>query len=118
MSSADGPPARSSCSRLLVAGVGPPVVRRLAWPWDHPGHQDQQVHRQSVAHQRCGEAAERLGHHDQVGAVPDGVDHRVALGLRPALFVCAVGALLSPLPAVFSPLRQVREQPVSDSLSS
>jgi MFS family permease len=41
-----------------------------------------------------------------------------ALGLRPALFVCAVGALLSPLPAVFSPLRQLREQPVSDSLSS
>jgi MFS family permease len=40
-----------------------------------------------------------------------------ALGLRPALFVCAVGALLSPLPAVFSPLRQLREQPVSDSLS-
>jgi MFS family permease len=40
------------------------------------------------------------------------------LGLRPALFVCAVGALLSPLPAVFSPLRQLREQPVSDSLSS
>lgn len=41
-----------------------------------------------------------------------------ALGLRPALFVCAVGALLSPLLAVFSPLRQLREQPVSDSLSS
>jgi MFS family permease len=41
-----------------------------------------------------------------------------ALGLRPALFVCAVGALLSPLPAVFSPLRQLREQPVSDSLGS
>jgi predicted MFS family arabinose efflux permease len=40
------------------------------------------------------------------------------LGLRPALFVCAVGALLSPLLAVFSPLRQLREQPVSDSLSS
>jgi MFS family permease len=40
------------------------------------------------------------------------------LGLRPALFVCAVGALLSPLLAVFSPLRQLREQPVPDSLSS
>jgi MFS family permease len=33
-----------------------------------------------------------------------------ALGLRPALLVCAVGALLSPLPAVFSPLRRLREQ--------
>lgn len=41
-----------------------------------------------------------------------------ALGLRPALFVCALGALLSPLLAVLSPLRQLREQPVSDSLSS
>jgi hypothetical protein len=33
-----------------------------------------------------------------------------ALGLRPALLICAVGALLSPLPAVFSPLRRLREQ--------
>jgi MFS family permease len=41
-----------------------------------------------------------------------------ALGLRPALFLCAVGALLSPLLAVFSPLRRLREQPVQDSLSS
>jgi MFS family permease len=41
-----------------------------------------------------------------------------ALGLRPALFLCAVGALLSPLPAVFSPLRRLREQPVQDSLNS
>jgi predicted MFS family arabinose efflux permease len=40
------------------------------------------------------------------------------LGLRPALFVCAVGALLSPLLAVFSPLRRLREQPVPDPLSS
>ena len=40
------------------------------------------------------------------------------LGLRPALFVCAVGALLSPVLAVCSPLRQLREQPVPDPLSS
>jgi hypothetical protein len=33
-----------------------------------------------------------------------------AVGLRPALTICAVGALLSPLPAVFSPLRRLREQ--------
>jgi predicted MFS family arabinose efflux permease len=32
------------------------------------------------------------------------------VGLRPALLVCAVGALLSPLPAVFSALRRLREQ--------
>jgi hypothetical protein len=33
-----------------------------------------------------------------------------AVGLRPALLVCAIGSLLSPLPAVFSPLRRLREQ--------
>jgi hypothetical protein len=38
------------------------------------------------------------------------------VGLRPALLICAVGALLSPLPAVLSPLRKVREQPTSEQL--
>jgi hypothetical protein len=42
-----------------------------------------------------------------------------AVGLRPALAVCAVGALLSPLPALFSPLRRLREQPApEDQLAS
>jgi MFS family permease len=42
-----------------------------------------------------------------------------AVGLRPALVVCAVGALLSPLPALFSPLRRLREQPApADQLAS
>jgi hypothetical protein len=41
------------------------------------------------------------------------------VGLRPALAVCAVGALLSPLPALFSPLRRLREQPApEDRLAS
>jgi predicted MFS family arabinose efflux permease len=42
--------------------------------------------------------------------------HRSAVGLRRALLICAVGALLSPLPAVFSPLRRLREQPAAGSL--
>jgi hypothetical protein len=42
----------------------------------------------------------------------------VALGLRPALVVCAGGALLSPLPALFSPLRRLREQPTPEPLAS
>jgi len=42
-----------------------------------------------------------------------------AVGLRPALAVWAVGALLSPLPALFSPLRRLREQPApEDQLAS
>jgi hypothetical protein len=40
------------------------------------------------------------------------------VGLRPALVVCAVGALLSPLPALFSPLRRLREQPAPEPLTS
>jgi MFS family permease len=40
------------------------------------------------------------------------------VGLRGALVVCALGALLSPLLAVFSPLRSLREQPAADSLAS
>jgi MFS family permease len=40
------------------------------------------------------------------------------VGLRGALFVCALGALASPLLAVFSPLRHLREQPAADSLTS
>jgi hypothetical protein len=41
-----------------------------------------------------------------------------AIGLRPALAVCAVGALLSPLPALVSPLRRLREQPAPAPLAS
>lgn len=36
-----------------------------------------------------------------------------ALGLRPALFLCALGCLLAPLWAILSPLRHLHEQPVS-----
>jgi len=36
-----------------------------------------------------------------------------ALGLRPALVVCAAGALLGPLWAIASPLRSLREPPVA-----
>ncbi|MEO3753207.1 MFS transporter [Streptomyces sp. B6B3] len=42
------------------------------------------------------------------GALGSGV------GLRPTLFVCAVGCLLAPLVVVFSPLRRLREQPLPE----
>jgi MFS family permease len=41
-----------------------------------------------------------------------------AVGLRSALLICAIGALLSPLWAVFSPLRHLRGQPTPDPLAS
>jgi Na+/melibiose symporter-like transporter len=34
-----------------------------------------------------------------------------AFGLRPALFICATGAVLAPLYALFSPLRHLHQQP-------
>jgi len=40
------------------------------------------------------------------------------VGLRSALLICATEAMLLPLPAVFSPLRNLREQPASDRLAS
>jgi hypothetical protein len=41
-----------------------------------------------------------------------------AVGLRGALLVCALGAPLSPLPALFSPLRRLRQQPAADAVAS
>ena len=38
-----------------------------------------------------------------------------ALGLRPALFVCAIGVLLGPLLAVATPLRQLQHQPTDET---
>jgi predicted MFS family arabinose efflux permease len=35
------------------------------------------------------------------------------LGLRPAIAVCALGALMAPLWVAFSPLRRLREQPIA-----
>lgn len=35
------------------------------------------------------------------------------IGLQPALFVCAIGAILAPLIIAFSPVRHLREQPAS-----
>jgi MFS family permease len=37
-----------------------------------------------------------------------------AIGLAPAILVCAVGTALAPLWAVFSPLRRLRDQPLRD----
>jgi predicted MFS family arabinose efflux permease len=52
-----------------------------------------------------------------VGALAGGALGGV-VGLRGALLLCALGALASPLLAVFSPLRRLREQPAADSLTS
>ncbi len=38
-----------------------------------------------------------------------------AIGLRPAIVLCALGALTAPLWVAFSPLRRLREQPTSTS---
>jgi predicted MFS family arabinose efflux permease len=38
-----------------------------------------------------------------------------AIGLGPAILLCALGALLGPLWLVFSPLRHLREQPVDEA---
>jgi predicted MFS family arabinose efflux permease len=35
------------------------------------------------------------------------------LGLQTALWVCSVAALISPIYAYFTPLRQLKEQPVN-----
>lgn len=52
-----------------------------------------------------------------VGALLGGLTGAVA-GLRPALFMCAVGMLLGPLVAVASPLRHLRQQPIQEGGAS
>ena len=75
------PPSRAACScdRLPVAGLLPPVARRLARGRDHAGHEHQGVDREPGGDQRRGEPAERLADDDQVPAVADGGDHRVGV---------------------------------------
>ena len=48
------------------------------------------------------------------GAMLGGVA-ATAVGLRPALLVCAIGMLLGPLVAVVSPLRGLRQQPIDET---
>ena len=62
---------------LLGSGVGPPVPRRLLRRRRHRRDQHDEVDRNPLAHHRCGEATQRLGHQNQVRAVADRLDHRV-----------------------------------------
>jgi hypothetical protein len=64
---------------LFVAGRCPPVLGCLTRQWDQARQQHQQLHGRPLADQRCGERAERLGDHDQVGSVPDGVDDGIGI---------------------------------------
>ena len=59
-SPSNGRRARPARARLVPAGVGPPVARRLARPRHHRGDQDHQVDGHPFAHERRGESAERL----------------------------------------------------------
>jgi MFS family permease len=49
-----------------------------------------------------------------IGAMLGGVAGS-AMGMRPALFVCASGMLLGPVVALASPLRRLRDQPVDEA---
>jgi hypothetical protein len=72
-----------------VAGVVPPVRASLARGRDHRRDEHQQVDRQPLAHERRRVAPERVGHHDELGAVADGVDHRVRVLGQPGRLVLA-----------------------------
>jgi len=77
---------------LLPPGVGPPVCGQLAGERHHGRNQDQEFHRHSVAHERCGEPGQRLGHHHQLGRIGDGVDHGVGI-VRPRRGVVVTGEI-------------------------
>jgi hypothetical protein len=62
-----------------MAGVLPPVRRRLARSGDHRGHQDEHLDGNTIGHQPRGEAAVRVGHDDEVAPVADRVDDRTGV---------------------------------------
>jgi hypothetical protein len=64
---------------LLVAGVRPPVCEELAGRGDHRRYEHEQLGADARAGERCGEAAERVPHDDEVAAVADRLDDRVGV---------------------------------------
>ena len=71
--------------RALIAGVGPPLVRRLTRRRDHAGQEDQHIDGQPIGDQRGGERTERVAHDDQVLPLTGSLDHGVGIvheGLR------------------------------------
>jgi len=75
--------------RLREPGVRRPVVALLARQQHHPGDEHQEADRQARAQERGGEAAERLRHDDQLGALADRLDHRVRVLPQPGRVVLA-----------------------------
>src|SRR5262245_49327283 len=57
---------RGGDARLLPAGVGPPLPRRLPGRGDHGVDEDQRPHPSPRTHERRGEAAERLRDEDRL----------------------------------------------------
>jgi hypothetical protein len=77
---------------LLVAGVRPPVFEELAGRGDHRRHEDEQLGGDARADKRCGEAAERVPHQDEVAAIGDCLDDRVGV-IPPAGRVVLAGEI-------------------------
>jgi hypothetical protein len=63
--------------RLPVIGGGPEVVPGLARRRHHGRQEHEQVDRHPCADERSHEASVRMAHHDEAGALADGVDDRV-----------------------------------------
>src|SRR5262249_56600413 len=68
---------------LLVAGVRPPVAEELAGRGDHRGDEDEELDAPALAHERGGEAAERVPDDHDVATLPDRTHDGLRV-LRPA----------------------------------
>src|SRR5262249_60535433 len=71
--------------RFGVSRVLPPLGRRLPWPRDHRGEEQEPCHRDPRRDERAAERAEGLTNDDEIAAVLDGARHgvRVIAGGRP-----------------------------------
>jgi hypothetical protein len=66
-------------SALLVGGVRPPVCEELAGRGDHRRDEDEELGEEARADERCGEAAERVPHDDELATIADRLDDRVGV---------------------------------------
>lgn len=60
-----------------IAGVLPPFVEERSWGRDHCCNEDEEIDLGARANERCGEAAERMAHHDEVLTLPGCTYHGV-----------------------------------------
>src|SRR5215831_5134702 len=79
---------RRGCPRFLPPGVGPPLFRRLAGHGNHRVDEHDHPYPRPRAHQRRGEAAERLGDEDHL-ACPDRLDNAIRVDRQTRLRVVA-----------------------------